>query len=341
MGEAVVEVSGSVATSEEMLLAVERWSRARRLRIGDYPDPARLWEVTMTEPGLVGIAQRDGAGRLVREAVKVSPEVAIAWAIAVEAGLPAVDFGPRSCGACGGRGRIIEGSAASGTDADLAPVLALEGRGWTIVERYVGYVRAEIERDCNPCEGTGNAGQDVRDPARLVLDTAPRSGTNGSMMQLRLAERTAAEHVTNLRPGSTYEVIEYTDHEAPPGHPLWEYRWNEPGDPLAIEALTALADHLQPHAFDQRERNPAREAAGHALAHLVALWLDVDLRETRASVEALTRAWERLTVPCEACDGAGQLTEYGGRLSGSTLPPGDSVVCDRCHGHSRSRGPVD
>lgn len=70
------------------------------------------------------------------------------------------------------------------------------------------------------------------------------------------------------------------------------------------------------------EPNPT----GLAIAHWLALWTAGDLRETRAAVDTLTAAWERLTVPCGRC-------EETGVIEGIST----TIDCPNCHGYGRVR----
>lgn len=226
-------IDPAAATLERVLAVLEAWAWARghsnpldadgRLRIG--------WHVARhPTTTLVSIWHRHGHhSEQFGSSSAVSPLVALAWALAVEAG-ERVDVG--RCPACEARGcgpgrklathvwmRDIE------TGLKIGP-----GRGWV-----------PGVRPCPDCNGTG---RDTREVARLVLDAAPREGVVGSMYQRLLAERSAAGHLADLRPGATVEVIESPLHDAPPGHQLWAYRWCEPGDPTSIAALTVYAEKL-------------------------------------------------------------------------------------------------
>lgn len=237
----------SIATPQEMLSALERWASAkgwlrerRRGGKGWADSGGEPWDLAI-EGDRVWIG-----GRRPYSEHTVTPEIAIAWALTVEAGLEAVDLGP--CSLCQGTGSFWW----DGEDCHPPGVVA-----------------------CPDCDATGRI---RRYPARLVLDA----------------------------------------------------------DPVGREHLSVIADRLS--------------TRGETLGHVLSLALNRetigDERDTRVGVEALTRAWERLTVPCERCEETGRVTRYLSPFGYPTteLPgPGlrsQAIDCPDCNGHGRVK-PVE
>jgi len=270
-----IVIDPAAATPERVLAVLEAWARARGLFLTAESLPAKTGEWR------IGVGWRPNAASTVLFGDggsdhlwgDVPPLVALAWALAVEAD-ERVDVG--RCRRCRGRGEWSwweQGQTtpkwmawAMLTDWDHGSALlnanrsgvakALDGAPWALgtplrVIRH-GYPGngsglapyawlCALSGPCPDCTGTGI---ERREAARLVLDAAPRDGVVGSMYQRKLAERSAAEHLADLRRGATVEVIESPLHGAPPGHKLWAYRWSEPGDPTSIAALTVHAEQL-------------------------------------------------------------------------------------------------
>lgn len=234
----------TIATTEEILTAVERWSRAAKIRIGDYPAPDRRWEITMVEPGKVGIAQRDGKGGLVAESVQVDPATALAFCLALDSGLT-VDVG--RCPLCAGKGRLTFDAP---HDADLSKLLYREGvQGWTR-----DYDAGNWTRPCPDCNATG---RDTREAVRLVLDAVPSRTTlhDSPERALAIAARRLAREALTARADTLIDPLpgprQRSVHDArDPAHAqlgewlaLWlagREEWTKP----VVEALTAVWERL-------------------------------------------------------------------------------------------------
>lgn len=208
-------------TDPEILAAVEAWARARGWLAKPNAATGRCtWEGKATRVGepnhwLVSVAAEVTIyDPRTWDGIKVSPLVALAWAIAVEAD-ERVDVG--MCPAC--------------------------EVGWQ--HSKVGDL--DVRKPCSQCLDV--PGRDTRELARLVLDAAPREWTqaaNGKRGSEALAElrRIAAE-----RSADFVDAPEWVHAEGG----QMQVRMHTFGDQASIAALTVHADRLQRDGSDLGE----------------------------------------------------------------------------------------
>lgn len=306
----------SIATPEEMLSALERWADAKGWWLGSDTDrwfvERPTWVVrTPSAGGRLSIAL--GGNGL---EYAVTPEWAVAWALTVEAGLEAVDVGP--CPACAKRslpGRKLVTVEWAQRDwkgfwSDpqmcqwersrfaVGPMVSLTVDGATRWSAGGHKVMEFASRPCHDCNGTG---RDLRAPARLVLDAAPRPYPEDERRILF-----GDNPPPRVRLGGCGDEVSTT---------------HRPGDIIAREHLSVIADRLI--------------TRGETLGYVLSLALSREdigsNRDTRVGVEALAGAWESLTVPCERCLATGRVRklwpEFGTR--------NHTEACPDCRGHGR------
>lgn len=291
MSSTTATASGMIAALERWAIASERWnSSSADWRLSPHGDGVHIF--------------RDP------KSWSVTPEVAIAWALTVGDCLPPVDTG--RCLACVNRsvpGRKLATSEWFADWDNSGSRLATErhyresgkkgrGAGWKTLLCQ--------PHDPRPSEGI-NGTQQPWLRARRAGEPEPRwfyliawrpcPACNGTGRETRDAACLVLDAAAREKLGGCGEEVSTT---------------HRSGDVVAGDHLRVLVDHLQARG----------ERLGTTLACMLRLWAAGDLRETRAAVEDLTRAWERLTIPC-SCQA---LLPYQREFMGE---------CKQCLGHDR------
>ncbi len=262
----------SSADDAEMIVAVDRWARARRQlwALEFSPHAALVWALAVETMGTCRCCRgrgtldewrqkRVGRWGSYSEGVDTNGFTHGHWFDEALDETVCVAFRSRPCGACSGSGRFVVDVGRCPACVKRSAKRKLATDEWARCEGAKGpwstasgmlddhpHPRGDVRttpsghldasRPCPHCAGTG---RDRREVGRLLLDGLPR----------RVLVMAAPEPSEGI----------------------------EPGDPVSIEALTVLADRLQfPEPSDLtirpsgRYRNRVQELLGEAIAHLLA-----------------------------------------------------------------------
>lgn len=183
------------AARADMADAIERWAFARGLSFGDSPLKTQPWQVSLDGPRTEVTIWRHNVDE--PDHWTVTPEVALTWALVVEANVPPMDIGP--CLACAKRGGPHEWGVASARrySGPLVVQASLRGaRDWnpdqanTVVWRNAVFSEhgarvpeAEVVVGSRLCRVCGGSGRATIEAPRLVLEAAPELECGRPMLE--------------------------------------------------------------------------------------------------------------------------------------------------------------
>jgi hypothetical protein len=338
------------ASPAEILRAVGRWSLARGFDLdntgGGPPWWVEVWGNNVsveTPPPAKGFWM-------------VSPAIALAVALLIESRAESVDVG--RCPTCKGVRRVATVGHDRHPDADQI------SRG--VVGLWLGGDNLwSWTEDCPACGATGRECVHV---ARLLLDAVPRAYAADERRVLfgdnpppTVAIGGCGNIVsTTHAPGDAAalaRLLVHADQLQADGDPLGELLswaltlWTaDPAEPVKREFTGVSHAHVRARMLAAGIGDgwvvEVHGPSGQVPARLAELeWVAVATSPERGhphtaeAVAQLTAAWDRLTVPCGRCEGAGTVTlhaqGFGARVRAPARGVEELVRCEACSGHGR------
>jgi hypothetical protein len=315
----------AAAIPADILRAVERYIDATGIRSRHGNSSPRGWRVSCSIHGVVLLLQPE---KLSDPAPywTVAPPIALAFCIVLASGAESVDVG--RCPSCVGRGTwwTWHRSMPAMYQAEVERnAVSWQGHGWQTFVQFDPVGGSHFWRllrarrgPCEACRGTGRE----RAPAeQLLLDAASGDATARANLDAhadaRLRDRgdPLGELLSWALTLWTGELVDCGACPTCKGHRC-VYREHAQAGPMSVGCTDCGG-------------TDSRSGSGRQLGH----------PHTAEAVAQLAAAWERLTVPCGRCEGAGTVTlhaqGFGARVRAPARGVEELVRCEACSGHGR------